>query len=412
MAQRHILDGYKIVDFTHALAGPSGTRMMADMGAEVIKVEIAPNGDMTRGLPYVHNGRSGYFLQQNRGKKSLCLNPKTPEGLHIIRELIRTADVFIENYSPGAIGRMGLGWEVVHALNPRLVMCSISAFGQTGPLSHLPGYDYIAAAYAGILDNIGYPDGPPLLTGMALGDVSTGVNAYAAVVTALLDRARTNEGQYLDISLLDTYFHMHEINVQAHSGSSGALSPTRFGHLHSSVAPIGVFKGRDKYIFILSTPKDWPSFCKVIEREDLIEHPDYATVQVRADNRYALADIIQQWCATQPDDDTIINKFREAHLPVAPILSVPEALAQPHMIEREVAPHDDDRGQGLWQFPRMPLRLPKYADLQNLKAPFLGEHNAHILQKHLGYSAGKIADLHHSGVLHALPLPDGMMVAE
>lgn len=408
MANRHVLDGYKIIDFTHALAGPSGTRMLAEMGAEVIKVEIAPGGDMTRGLPWMHNGRSGYFVQQNRGKKSLCLNPKTPAGLDILKQLIATADVFVENYSPGAIGRMGLGWDVVHALNPRLVMCSISAFGQTGPYSDLPGYDYIAAAYAGILDNIGYPDGPPLLAGMAIGDVSTGVNAYAAVMTALLDRTRTNEGQYLDISLLDTYFHLHEINVQVYTGSEGAVAPTRFGHLHSTVAPIGIFKGRNKYIFILSTPKDWPVFCKVIEREDLIEHPDYATVQVRAQNRYALADIIQAWCATQPDDDTIIARFRAAHLPVAPVLSVPEALAEPHMIEREVAPHDNDRGLGNWQFPRIPLRLSRYPERLALEAPFLGEHNAYVLGKHLGYDAGVIAELHAAGVLHAQPLPDGV----
>ncbi|MFZ5835823.1 MAG: CaiB/BaiF CoA transferase family protein [Pseudomonadota bacterium] len=405
MAHQHVLDGYTILDFTHALAGPSGTRIMADMGAEVIKIEIAPNGDMTRALPYMHNGRSGYFVQQNRGKKSLCLNPKTPEGLDIIKGLIKTADVFIENYSPGAIGRMGLGWDVVHAINPRTVMCSISAFGQTGPLSHLPGYDYIAAGYAGILDNIGYPDGPPLMTGMAIGDVSTGVNAYAAVVTALLERARTNVGQYLDITLLDTYFHLHEINVQMYSGSKGAIKPTRFGHLHSSVAPIGVFKGRDKYIFILSTPKDWPAFCKVIEREDLIEAPGYATVQERAENRYALAEIIQAWCATQKDDDTIINKFREAHLPVAPILSVPEALAEPHVIERRVAPPDDDRGLGDWRFPRAPMRFSKYPDLEGLQAPFLGEHNAFILEKHLGYGADRIKALQDAGVLVAESIP-------
>ncbi len=412
MAQRHVLDGYKIIDFTHALAGPSGTRIMAEVGAEVIKIEIAPNGDMTRGLPYVHNGRSGYFLQQNRGKKSLCLNPKTHEGLEIIKQLIKTADVFIENYSPGAVGRMGLGWDVVHEINPRIVMCSVSAFGQTGPLSHLPGYDYIAAGYAGILDNIGYPDGPPLLAGMAIGDVSTGVNAYAAVVTALLDRARSNEGQYLDISLLDTYFHMHEVNVQAYTGSGGAVAPTRFGHLHSTIAPIGVFKGPQNYIFILSTPKDWPVFCKVIEREDLIEHPSYVTVQLRAENRYALADIIQAWCATQRDDATVINKFREAHLPVAPILSVPEALAEPHMIERGVAPPDNDRGLGNWRFPYIPMRFSKYPEQLKMVAPFLGEHNAHVLQKHLGYSAARIAELQKSGVLHATPLPEGVKAAE
>ena len=405
MAQRGILDGYKIVDFTQVLAGPSCTRAMAELGAEVIKIEIAPGGDMTRNLPWIRNGRSGYFIQQNRGKQSLCLNPKTPEGLEIIKGLIKGADVFIESFSPGAIGRMGLGWDVVHALDPRVVMCSISALGQTGPLSQLPGYDYIAAAYAGILDNIGYPDGPPLLTGMAIGDISTGANAFGSIMAALLDRARTNEGQHLDISLLDTYFHMHEVNVQHYSGSEGAFVPTRFGHLHSSIFPIGIFKAPTCHVFLLATPGTWPAFCKVIEREDLIEHPMYATVPLRAENRFKLAEEIQAWCNKQPSDEVIIKKFQDAHLPIAPILSVPQAMAEPHMIERQVVRTIQDRGFGELKIPNIPQRFSKYPDRLELQAPYIGEHNAQVLSKHLGYGADKIKALLDAGVLHAEPVP-------
>ncbi len=412
MSQRHILDGYKIIDFTQVLAGPCATRMMVEMGAEVIKLEIAPNGDVTRAMPFIRNGRSGYFLQQNLGKQSLCLNPKTPEGLELIKQLIKTADVFFENFSPGAVGRMGLGWDVVREINPRLVMCSISAFGQTGPLAHLPGYDHIAAAYTGVLDNIGYPDGPPLFTGMAMGDISTGLSAFGAIMSALLDRARTNEGQYLDISLIDTYFHMHAIAVQAYSGSKGDFHPTRFGHLHSTVQPLGVYKGHKNYLLLLATPPAWPLFCKLIGREDIIEHPSYATVQLRAENRYALAEIIQAWIATQPDDDTVIKIFQDAHVPIAPVLSVPEAMALPHFIEREVVRSFDDRSSGAWKFPGMPMRFPKYPEKPELNAPYLGEHNALVLRKHLGLSADRIASLHTTGVLFAEPLPEGVKAAE
>lgn len=405
MAQRQILEGYKVIDFTQVLAGPSCTRAMVELGAEVIKLEIAPGGDMTRNLPWIRNGRSGYFIQQNRGKQSLCLNPKTPEGLQIIKDLIRGGDVFIESFSPGAIGRMGLGWDVVQAINPRVVMCSISALGQTGPLSHLPGYDYIAAAYSGILDNIGYPDGPPLLTGMAIGDVSTGMNAFGAIMAALLDRSRTNEGQYLDISLLDTYFQMHEVNVQHYSGSEGAMNPTRFGHLHSSIFPIGIFKGRTGYIFLLAVPATWPAFCKVIEREDLTEHPKYATVQLRAENRFDLAAEIQAWCDKQPSDEAIIKKFQEAHLPVAPILSVAQAMSEPHLLERGVVRSIQDRGFGALKIPNIPHRFSKYPDRMELQAPFIGEHNAQVLRRHLGYSDDKIRALADAGILHAEPLP-------
>jgi len=412
MKQKNVLDGYKVVDFTQVLAGPCCARMMAELGAEVIKIEIAPAGDITRMLPYVRNGRSGYFIQQNRGKKSLCLNPKTPEGLQIIKDLIKGADVFMEAFSPGAIGRMGLSWDVVHALNPKVVMCSISALGQSGPLSHLPGYDYIAAAYAGILDNIGYPDGPPLLTGMAIGDVSTGVASFGAIMAALLERTKSNEGQHLDMSLLDTYFHMHEINAQTYSGSEGAVVPTRFGHLHSSIQPIGVFKGHKNYIFMLAVPTTWPTFAKVIEREDLIEHPLFSTTPLRAENRYKLAEHIQAWIDKQPDDETVLRKFQEAHLPIAPILSVPEAMSEPHLIERGVVRPHHDRSSGTWQLPGLPMRFSKYPDRPDLPAPYIGEHNAQVLSKHLGYDAAKIDALHKAGVLHAVPLPDGVKAAE
>src|SRR6516162_268360 len=158
-----ILDGYKVLDFTQALAGPTTTRYLGQMGAEIIKVEIAPNGDISRAIPYMRDGRSAYYIQQNRGKKSVCVDPKKPAGLEILRGLVPKVDVLVENFAPGVIGRMGLGWEEVSQRNPKIIMCSISAFGQTGPLSALPGFDYIAQAYAGVTHMIGDPDGAPSL---------------------------------------------------------------------------------------------------------------------------------------------------------------------------------------------------------------------------------------------------------
>ena len=190
-AQRHVMDGYRVLDFTQVVAGPTTTRLLAEMGAEVIKVELAPLGDMTRVLPVIRNGRSSYFLQQNRGKKSLCLDVRKPGATRILEDLVRHCDVLVENYSAGVIGHMGLSWERVHELNPRLVMCSISGFGQSGPLAAKPGYDAVAAAYAGVLDLIGYPDGLPLFPQLALGDGTTGVHALAAISTALLHRERS-----------------------------------------------------------------------------------------------------------------------------------------------------------------------------------------------------------------------------
>ena len=171
---KHILDGYKVLDFTQVLAGPTVTRLMAEMGAEVIKVELTPTGEISRALPFLREGRSAYFIQQNRGKKSLCIDAKHPKGLAILKELVKQVDVVLENFAPGVIGRLGLDYEAVKALNPRVIMCSISAFGQTGPLSKLPGYDYIAQAYSGITSMIGEKDGQPYFPLPGIGDVSTG----------------------------------------------------------------------------------------------------------------------------------------------------------------------------------------------------------------------------------------------
>ena len=289
----HILNGYRVIDMTHVLAGPTTTRLMAEMGAEVIKVEFPPLGDVSRALPMIRNGRSAYYAQQNRGKYSVCLNAKSEAGKAILRDLIATADVFIENFAPGVIGRLGFGWEQVQAINPNLVMCSISALGQQGELAALPGFDYIAQAYSGILGMIGDPDGPPALPMAALGDVMTGVHAAAAIGFALLHRARGGRGQYLDISLLDAYTHCHELNLQLYSLSGGDNVPTRSGHHHYAVCPLGLFKGRDNWICIIALQPQWPAVCRAIGRPELIDNPRYDTNEKRVAAAADVIDIIQ-----------------------------------------------------------------------------------------------------------------------
>jgi crotonobetainyl-CoA:carnitine CoA-transferase CaiB-like acyl-CoA transferase len=177
MMKAMMLEGYKVLDFTQALAGPTATRYLAQMGAEVIKVELAPNGDLARAVPFMRDGRSAYYVQQNRCKKSLCLDAKKPEGLAILKGLIPKMDVLIQNFAPGVIERIGLDYATVSALNRRIVMCSISALGRTGRLANLPGYDYVGAAYAGVLDMTGFADRAPVFPQVGLGDVSTGVHA-------------------------------------------------------------------------------------------------------------------------------------------------------------------------------------------------------------------------------------------
>jgi len=404
MTPKHVLDGYRVLDLSQYLAGPAATNLMVQMGAEVIKVEIGPHGDPVRVFPYVNDtGRSAYFIQQNRGKKSLCLNPKTPEGLAIVKALIKKCDVLLENFAPGVISRLGLSWEVVHAINPDIVMCSISAFGQQGPLAEFPGFDFIAQAYAGVTDLIGEPGRPPSMTMLAFGDVGTGVHALTAIGYALLERAKRGGGQWLDISLLDTYYHHHEVSVQAYSASDGKIVPRRNGSQHYAVAPTGIFKSKDGNLVILALLHQWPVLCRTMGREDLIEDPRFKDNDDRIQHLDAMVSIIEGWLQAQDSDEAALAKLEAARIPCAPILTVPQAMAHPHMIERQTIRTIEDRVLGKFQIPGMPLRFSKYEVREDLQAPFLGEQNEEILGAYLGYSAEHIAELANAKVLFQKP---------
>jgi crotonobetainyl-CoA:carnitine CoA-transferase CaiB-like acyl-CoA transferase len=399
-----VLDGYKVLDFTQYVAGPTVTLMMAEMGAEVIKVELAPGGDKTRLAPMLLNGRSGYYVQHNRGKKSLCVDPKAPDGLAILKALVAKVDVVVENFAPGVIGRMGLGWETVKSINPRAVMCSVSAFGQTGPLAAQPGFDTLGAAYAGITSMGGAPDGPPYVVMAAIGDVSTGAHAMGAIACALLYRERSGRGQYLDLSLLDTYFHYHEASVQIHSLSKGAYKPTRSGLHNFYLAPVGVFKAQKGYIIIMC-PMDhiFALLCKAMGRPELAQDSRFIDNDSRVKNCPALVREIENWIAALPSDAAALAAMREHRVPCAPVLSVEEAVHHPHLRERGTIRTVRDRILGELELPGFALRFSDFPAPLDLEAPLLGEHNAEVLSRHLGYTAERIAELERRGVIRSDP---------
>jgi crotonobetainyl-CoA:carnitine CoA-transferase CaiB-like acyl-CoA transferase len=399
----HILNGYRVLDMTHVLAGPTATRLMAEMGAEVIKVEFPPLGDISRILPASRNGRSAYYTQQNRGKQSLCLDAKSAQGKAILADLIRKSDVFVENFAPGVIGRLGFGWDTVHRLNPDIVMCSVSAFGQTGSLSALPGFDYIAQSYSGITAMIGEAGAAPAFPMAAIGDVSTGVHAACAIGYALLHRARGGQGQYLDISLLDAYMGYHELNVQIYSMSGGASEPTRSGSHHYAVCPLGLFKGRHGWICIIALEPQWPSLCRAIGRPDLIEDPRYDVNAKRVAAAAEVIDVLQAWVDDMPSDDAVFAALEAERVPCAPVLNIAEVVNHPHMRERGTVRtiHDPKLGEVL--MPGMPLRFSGFEHNVPMQAAALGEHNAEILRGVLDYSDERIEGLVRDGVLHANP---------
>jgi CoA:oxalate CoA-transferase len=401
---RHVLDGFKVLDFTQFVAGPTVSKLMAEMGAEVIKVEFAPDGDRSRGIAYVRDGRSGYFVQQNRGKMSLCLDVRTEAGKAILRELVPKMDVLVENFAPGVIGRLGFGYEIVQELNPRIIMCSVSTFGQTGPLANDPGYDYIGQAYAGVTWLSGEEGGPHYPPMLAVGDVSTGVHALAAIACALLYRDRTGQGQYLDISLLDAYFHYHDLNVQMVSASGGAMRPQRTGQHYAALCPAGIFKGRNGYLFVFAwLDHHWVKFCEIIGRPELGTDPALADNASRLKNRPQVVDIIENWLSGLPDNQTAVQMLREARIPSAPILSVEQAMNHPHLRERQTVQKIHDRLLGDFEIPGFPLRFSAFPDRLELEAPLLGEHNAKILTEYLGYDRQRIDRLEQEGILHIRP---------
>ncbi|HKV53366.1 MAG TPA: CoA transferase [Candidatus Binataceae bacterium] len=399
---KHVLDGYRVLDFTQVLAGPTATRMMAEMGAEVIKLELAPAGDPSRALPFLRDGRSAYYIQQNRGKKSLCVDLKNPAGLELVKALIPKMDVMIENYAPGVIRRLGLGYETVKALNPRIVMCSISSLGQTGPLANRPGYDTVGAAYAGVLDMSGYPDRAPVFPALGIGDVSTGVHALAAITSALLGRARTGHGQFIETSLLDCYFGYHELNVQMFSASRGAMVPRRSGEHHYMVAPAGMFKGKHTYILIIGgLDRQWPAMCRAMNRPDLIDDPRYNSIPARAEHIGEVIRLVQDWVDGRSDEE--VERILEEHrVPFAPALTVEQAINHPHLRERRTVRTITDRFLGEFEVPGFPMRFSEFGEL-TLEAPTLGEHNAEILRDYLDCPRERIEQLTADGVLHHGP---------
>jgi len=401
---RHVLDGYKVLDFTHIVAGPTCTLMLAEMGAEVIKVEFAPDGDAARQGPYVVNHRSGYFVQHNRGKKGLCIDLKHPEGGEIIRGLIPQVDVLVENYAPGVMGRLGFNYATVRGLNPAIVMCSISAFGQKGPLANEPGFDYLGAAYAGIVSMCGEPNGAPYVPMVALGDVSTGVHAMGAICAALLGRVRTGRGQHLDISLLDTYMHYHECGIETHSLSNGEVKPTRSGQHSWYAVPAGIFKGRDHY-FIIIAPLDhhFAALCRSMGQPQLAADQRFKTNAARLTNLNELIAIMEQWLQAV-GDDAATAAMKEYRVPHAPVLSVAEAVRHPHLRERGTVRTVHDRVLGDFEVPGFALRFSDYPRRLDLEAPLLGEHNEEILGRYLGYPPSRVRELEQKGVLRNGPV--------
>ena len=395
-----LLTGVKVLDFTQYLAGPAATRLFADFGAEIIKIERTPGGDHGRNIHHVAPGVSAFFLAVCAGKKSLAIAFDQEEGRAIIHELVRQVDVVIENYSPGVMAKYGFDYETLKAINPNLVMCSISGYGQDGPYAKQPSFDIVAQAQSGVMAMTGEPDGPPQYVGNYFGDPNAGIHAAFAIAAALFRREKTGEGRYIDISQLESLVYIDYINFPLSMMSEGRITPRRFGGDFFNVCPYGTYRAADGHIvFAVVADHQWAALAKVIGKPEFEHDPRYATLSARCERRPEIRGYIEAWLATFDDNETPLKLLADARVPSAPILEIAEASVHPQIKSRAVyqdLPHPEI---GKTPVARSPFRIQDTPSDIPFRAPYLGEHNGQILSTYLGYDSTKLTALYAAGVI-------------
>lgn len=399
------LQGIRVVSFEVQVAGPYCTMMLADQGADVIKVERPKYGDTAReGAPIIKNElgerQSGYFLRFNRNKRSITLNLKDEAARAIFRDLAANADVVVENFRPGLLDEMGLGYAQLSALNPRLIYASISGFGSLdgfdGPYNGRPAYDIVAQAMGGLMNTCGAADGPPTWLGVALGDIVSGMQAAYAITLALYDRERTGKGQYIDIAMYDTMVGLAERSVSAYSLTKHVLQRGREPYM----APWGPFKCRDGYVaLIVATEGDWAKFSQAIGRPDLVGREGATSGPERAKNITGwLGDIINDWFSQHTKAEAV-EKLLAAGLPVGPVQNAQEVFECPQIEARKLLIEVDDPVLGPVKLVGPVAKLSSNPDPITRPAPRLGEHTDAILTEALGYSAEQVEQIKAKGVV-------------
>jgi crotonobetainyl-CoA:carnitine CoA-transferase CaiB-like acyl-CoA transferase len=394
------LAGIRVVDYSHFLAGPYLSRCLAGLGAEVIKVERPKAGDAGRHHPYFKDGQSGYFLQQNMGKKGLCVNIKDPRGMKLIQDLAKTADVFVENYRPGALEKMGLGYSALSAVNPRLIYCSVSAYGHTGPDAARPGFGLIAEAKSGAMAMVGVPGEPPPLFRMPIADMYAGIHGVAAVCAALVGRATSGKGTHIDTALYDCMIGMHDYAVQCYTLSDGEDLPQQTGHdlPHSTV--YGIFPAKDGNVVIAAQVDDaWKRLARVVGGEALAADTRFHTPDGRNNNRLEILPLIKAWTKARTVAECTAT-LDAAEVPSAPVQNIDAVLADPQVAARNMIIEQEHPVLGKVKLANVPFRMSGMDLTPRSVAPLLGQHNREIAGE-LGFSAAEIDAMVRDGVLYA-----------
>ena len=393
------LDGIRVLDMTRALAGTYCTMMLGDLGADVIKIERPGFGDESRGWgpPFkgepqdTYPGESCYFMAVNRNKRSLTLNLKEAEGQKILKGLVETSDVLVENFRTGVLDKMGLGYEDLRNHNPRLIYCSISGYGRTGPYAERPGYDVIIQAEGGMMGITGPVEGPPSRVGIPIVDITAGMFASTAILAALRHRDITGKGQLIDISLLDAQVSL--LTNVASNYLIGGMEHQRLGNDHPNIAPYGVFRARDKWFTVgAANQGQWSKLCEIIEHADLKTDPRFETNADRIANRGELTNVLGKVFSTREAEEWL-KELHEAGLPSGPINDIPDVFDHPQVKDRDLILEVDHPKVGPVEVTGFPYKFSETpADVRHAP-PLLGQHTEEVLSDILGYDLNDLKDL-------------------
>lgn len=391
------LAGVRVLDFTRVLAGPAASLALADLGAEVFKIEPPGTGDETRNFPPIRDGESHYYLAVNRGKKSLVIDLKSPEGVALVKDLAAKCDIVVENYRPGVMDRLGLGYETLRAINPRLIYCGISGYGQTGPLKDRPSFDIVLQAMSGALSMNGEPGGLPTKLGIPLGDLVGGINGPIAILSALYERERTGKGRYIDVSLMDGLLGL--LGYIAQLAFFTGEDPARQGSQHPNLVPYGIFPAKDDGSIVIAclTPSFWGRICTSIGQPELTSDPRYDSLEKRRDAREEVNEIVSVF-TRQHTVDELVAIFTAYEVPHAPILGVTEALGQPQAQQRGMVVEVEHAALGKIPIVNRPFHFDEPQPAPTAP-PVLGQHTDAVLADVLGLDAERIAALRAGGVV-------------
>lgn len=393
------LEGIRVLDLTRMYAGPFITMLLAELGAEIIKVELPGSGDAVRTIAPQTAGQESYpFIILNRGKKSITLNLSSDTGRDIFRRLVRKCDILVENFTPGVMERLGLGYETLRQDDPGLIYTALSGFGNTGPYSNYVAFDTIIQAMAGFISVTGFPGSPPTKAGPAIADFTGPTYAVISILAALQYRSKTGQGQFIDISLQDCMWLTTAVQFLPVHLLSGQ-EPEKPGNRQIEVTPFSIYRAKDGYVVIaVVTVEHWRRFTEILGRQELRDDPEYATQLNRIKHAQEVDAMVEEW-TKQRTVEEIVTQLRAADLPCSPVPKFSEVVNDPHLASRNMQVEVEQLVSGKVTVPGSPFKMSLTPGDATQSAPFLGQHNYEVYSELLGYSSDKIGQLQEEGVI-------------